>query len=123
VYILTGQKTAQLKSAKNLFLLRIEAREGALRAGPASLTKLFAALRRIVIGDFLDPFELLHQTGLRNLHSRLVHAAVQQGDQCEGQNTGKGMDAEHVVGPKGNNSTEKLAQMAQMAQCSNCKDD
>src|SRR5437588_10597239 len=121
--ILTGQETAQLKSAKNLFLLRIEAREGALRAGPASLTKLFAALRRIVIGDFLDPFELLHQTGLRNLHSRLVHAAVQQGDQCEGQNTGKGMDAEHVVGPKGNNSTEKLAQMAQMAQCSNCKDD
>src|SRR6266480_6930738 len=99
VYILTGQKTVQLESPENLFLLRIEAREGALRAGPASRTKLFAALRGIVVRDFLDSFELLHQTGLRNCDSRLAHAAVQQGDQREGQNTGKGMDAEHVVGP------------------------
>jgi len=99
VYILTGQKTTQLNSAKNLFLLRIQAREGALGAGPASLTKLFAALRGIVVRDFLDPFELLHQTGRCNGDSRLAHAAVQQGDQREGQNTGKGMDAEHVVGP------------------------
>src|SRR5256885_2114008 len=60
VYILTGQKTVQLESPENLFLLRIEAREGALRAGPASRTKLFAALRGIVVRDFLDPFELLH---------------------------------------------------------------
>src|SRR5437588_11820104 len=79
--ILTGQETAQLKSAKNLFLLRIQARQGALGAGPASLTKLFAALRGIVVRDFLDPFELLHQTGLRNCDSLLAHAAVQQGDQ------------------------------------------
>src|SRR5437879_1398458 len=99
VYILTGQKTVQLESPENLFLLRIEAREGALRAGPASWTKLFAALRRIVIRDLLDPFELLHQTGLRNLDSRLGHAAVQQRDQRHGQNAGKGMDAKHLVGP------------------------
>src|SRR5207249_7503503 len=82
-----------------LFLLSTEAREGALRAGPASRTKLFAALRRIVIRDLLDPFELLHQTGLRNLDSRLGHAAVQQRDQRHGQNAGKGMDAKHLVGP------------------------
>src|SRR5437588_11904089 len=97
--ILTGQETAQLKSAKNLFLLRIQAREGALGAGPASLTKLFAALRGIVVRDFLDPFELLHQTGRCNGDSRLAHAPVHQGAQHKGQNAEKGMDAENEVGP------------------------
>jgi hypothetical protein len=92
VYIPTGQKTVQLENPENLFLLRIEAREGALRSGLASRRKLFAALRRIVIRDLLDPFELLQQTGLRNLDSRLGHAAVQQRDQRNGQNAGKGMD-------------------------------
>jgi len=80
-------------------LLKVQTRQGALGAGPAAATKRFAALRGIIVDDLLDSFELLHQTGLRNLDSRLAHAAVQQGDQREGQDAGKGMDAKHLVGP------------------------
>jgi hypothetical protein len=58
---------------------------GALGTGSASQMRLFGVVSGIVVGDFLDLFELLDEAGLSNRHSRLVHPTVKQGyqRQCE----------------------------------------
>src|SRR5437667_3505170 len=98
-YILTGEKTVQLKRAENAVLLRIQMSHGALGTGSASQMRLFGVVSGIVVGDLLDLFELLDEVGLSNLHSRLVHSTVKQGYQRQCENAVKRMDAKHLVGP------------------------
>jgi len=71
-YILTGEKTVQFERAENAFLLRIQMSHGALGARSTSQMLLVGVVSGIVVGDFLDLFELLDEAGPSNLHSRLT---------------------------------------------------
>ena len=78
LYILTGQKPVQIEGTENLILLSVQASKRALGARTTSKVELFRGLSGIIVSDFLDFLELLHQARLADSDSGLVHSTMKQ---------------------------------------------
>lgn len=99
VYILTGLKSAQFECMEELRLLRRQSREGPLGTGLASQSGSFTPMCMIVVGDFLDPYQVLQHSPLRDLNPGRDHLAMQKRQQCQCEDTVESVNADHQIGP------------------------